>query len=312
MNVTKRLEPLHEVAYGVTYVRAAYLVLFLANCVYATSYVATRSTLDAVPPALLALSRLVIGALILLPVARWFEAPAPPPARSDAWRIVWMGVFGFAGAFALSHWGLSRSTATNGALLIIVEPVSIMLLGPAMLGERLTARDKAGAGLAVVGSLLVVVNGIPGVTHALVPHWRGDVLLILAGAAYASYTLIGRDVLLRRPPLDVTSRSIVWGALAMAPLAALEWLSGARPQPSGAAAAGVLYLGIVITALGYLAWNWALARAEASRAAAFLTVQPVAGALLGVLFLHEPLTAFTVAGGALIVAGLWLTATGQG
>jgi drug/metabolite transporter (DMT)-like permease len=41
-------------------------------------------------------------------------------------------------------------------------------------------------------------------------------------------------------------------------------------------------------------------------------VQPIAGALLGVLFLHEPLTAFTLAGGALVVLGLWLTATGQG
>ena len=74
---------------------------------------------------------------------------------------------------------------------------------------------------------------------------------------------------------------------------------------------GMLYLGVVITAFGYLLWTWGLARAEASRAAVFITVQPVVGALLGVLFLHEPLTAFTVAGGALVVAGLWLTATGQ-
>ena len=292
--------------------RAAYLVLFIANCVYATSYVATRTTLDAVPPALLAMMRLVIGAAILLPVARLLEAPVSPPSRVDARRIVWMGVFGFAGAFALSHWGLARSTATNGALLIIAEPVSIMLLGPAILGERLTGREKAGAGLALLGSLLVVINGIPGITHVLAPHWRGDVLLMLAGVAYGSYTLIGREVLQRRPPLDVTARTIVWGALAMAPLAAAEWMSGARSVVSGAAVTGVLYLGVVITAIGYLAWNWALARAEASRAAIFLTVQPVAGALLGVLFLHEPLTAFTLAGGALLVSGLWLTATGPG
>jgi drug/metabolite transporter (DMT)-like permease len=80
--------------------------------------------------------------------------------------------------------------------------------------------------------------------------------------------------------------------------------------PTGAA--GALYLAVVITALGYLAWNWGLARVEASRAAVFLTVQPIAGALLGVAFLHEPLTGFTLAGGALIVLGLWLTAGGQG
>lgn len=77
-------------------------------------------------------------------------------------------------------------------------------------------------------------------------------------------------------------------------------------------AVGALYLGVVITALGSLVWNWGLAHVEASRAAVFLTVQPIAGALLGVLFLHEPLTVFTAVGGALVVLGLWLTATGQG
>jgi len=292
-------------------VRSAYLVLFGANLVYATSYGATRLVLDEVPPALLALLRLVVGAAILVPAAGVLERSAPPPSRGDAWRIAWMGVFGFAGAFAFAHWGIARSTATNAALLIITEPLSIMLLGPAVLGERLSGREKIGAGLALLGTVLVVVNGIPGVTHALVPHWRGDLLLVLSGVAYGSYSLIGRDVLLRRAPLDVTARSIVWGGAAMVPLAFAEWVGGARPVLTAGGAVGALYLGVVITAFGYLVWNWALARVEASRVAAFITVQPIAGALLGVLFLHEPLTAFTLAGGAFVVAGLWLTATGH-
>ena len=223
-----------------------------------------------------------------------------------------MGVFGFAAAFALGSWGIAHSTATNAALLIIVEPVSIMLLGPAVLGERLTRREKTGAALALAGTSVVVVNGVPGLTHALVPHWRGDLLLVLSGLAYGSYSLIGRDVLLRRGPLDVTARSITWGAVAVAPLAAGEWLAGSRPVMTAGAVIGAVYLGLIITAGGYLLWNWALGRVEASRAAVFITVQPIAGAVLGVLFLHEPLTIFTVAGGGLVVAGLWLTATGPG
>lgn len=292
--------------------RTAYLVLLVTNLVYATSYVATRIVLDDVPPALLALIRLVIGAGILVPLSRLRSRVATPVARGDGWRIVWMGVFGFAGAFAFTHWGIARSTATNAALLIIVEPLAIMLLGPAVLGERLTRREKVGAAVALLGTLVVVVNGIPGVTRALVPHWRGDLLLVLSGLGYASYSLIGRGVLARRDPLDLTARSIVWGAVAMAPLALLEWWDGLRPALTAGGGAGALYLGVVITALGYLAWNWGLARVEASRAAVFLTVQPIAGALLGVLLLHEPLTLFTALGGVLVVLGLWLTATGPG
>jgi drug/metabolite transporter (DMT)-like permease len=223
-----------------------------------------------------------------------------------------MGAVGFAGAFALTNWGLDRSTATNAALLIIVEPLSIMVLGPAVLGERLTRREAAGAALTVLGAVVVVLDGVPGLTRALAPHWRGDLLLVLSGVAYGSYTLIGRDVLLRLSPLTVTARSIVWGAAVMVPVAAGEWAGGRRHTLGAGAVAGGLYLAVVITALGYLLWNWALARVAAPQAAVFITVQPVAGALLGVALLGEPLTAFTVAGGTLIVIGLWLTVSGGG
>jgi drug/metabolite transporter (DMT)-like permease len=291
-------------------VRPADLVLLLANLVYATSYVVTRVALDHVPPALLALGRLAIAAAVLWPVVRALEASAPAPSYRDAWRIVAMGAVGFAGAFACSHWGLARSTATNAALLIIVEPVSIMLLSPALLGERLRGREAAGAAVALVGVVLVVLNGVPGVTHALAPQWRGDLLLVLAGVAYGAYTLIGRHVLARHSPLVVTARSIAWGAVVMLPLAVAEWLGGAWPAPNVAAIAGLLYLAVVITALGYLVWNWALARVSAPRASVFLTVQPIGGAVLGVVLLGEPLTAFTMVGGVLIVLGLWVTVAG--
>jgi drug/metabolite transporter (DMT)-like permease len=293
-------------------VRSAYALLFAANLVYATSYVVTRLTLESVPPALLAFARLAIGAAVLMPVARWVEPDGPRLGRGDTWRIVWMGVVGFAGAAAFGHWGLARSTASNGALLIIVEPVTIMLMGPVLLGERLTRREAVGAALAMLGAVVVVVNGIPGVTHAMAPHWRGDLLLVLSGIGYALYSLIGRDVLARHSATSVTARSILWGAIAMAPLVLVEWQVGYRPSLGPGVLAGVLYLGLVITALVTLVWNWALAQTGASRAAIFLTVQPIAGLLLGAALLHEPLTVFTLVGGALIVAGLCLTVTGRG
>jgi drug/metabolite transporter (DMT)-like permease len=290
---------------------AAELLLLVANVVYATSYAATRLTLDAVPPATLALLRAAIGWALLQPVGRGSGGTAAL-SRGDRTRVRWMGVVGFAGAFALFHWGLERSTATNAALLIVVEPLSTILLSPLLLGERLSRREGLGAALAVAGAVLVVLNGIPGVTLAIAPHWQGDLLLVLSGVAYASYTLIGREVLARHRAMPVTAQSMGWGAIAMLPLAAAEWLAGARPTWTRPAVLGVLYLAIVITALGYLAWNYALERVPAPRAATFLNVQPLAGAVLGAWWLGEPVTAFTAAGAALIVAGLTLSVTHGG
>ena len=282
-------------------------VLVAANLVYATSSVVTRLTLDDVPPAMLAFVRCLLGGAVLVPLA----VPALRSGRIggvDHWRIAAMGVLGFSAAFALYHWGLLRSTATNAALLIIVEPLAIMALSPLMLGERLRAREVVGAALALAGTMLVVLDGVPGVTMRLAPHWRGDLLLIASGLGYAAYSLIGRDVLRRHPSTPVTTLSIAWGAAALAPLAVLEWGAGARPVWTGAGVLGVLYLALVITALAYLVWNWALERVSAPRAAIFLTVQPIMGAVLGVVLLGDPFSAFTAVGGALIVGGLVLTA----
>jgi drug/metabolite transporter (DMT)-like permease len=280
----------------------AELVMLGANVVYGTSYVVARVTLEDIPPAMLAFSRLVLGALALALFSR--GQPTASQSGADRRAIAWMGILGFAGAYACSNWGIAHSTATNAALLITVEPISMILLSPWYLGERLSRRGAIGAILTIVGAAVLVVNGIPGVTEKLVPHWAGDLVLVVAGVAYASYSLLGRRVLERHAALGVTIRSLVWGAAALLPLAGLEWVSGARPVWTVTAVWGTLYLAVVITALGYVVWNWALARVPAPRAAIFLNVQPIVGALLGAVVLGEAITVFTLAGGVLVIAGL--------
>lgn len=284
----------------------AYLVFLVANAVYGTSYVATRIVLHDVGPATLAVARLAIGAAILVPLALARGPVRHPLSRADRWSVFWMGVLGFAAAFGFANWGIALSTATNAALLITVEPISLILLSPVFLGERLGRRELLGALLAFVGATLIVLNGLPGLSVSLAPRWRGDILLVLSGLSYAAYSLIGRGVLARHPALPVTSWSILWGLAAMLPLGAQEWLGGHRPVWSASAVWGTLYLAVVVTALGYLVWNYVLERVEAPRLAVFINVQPVVGALLGVWWLREPLTAFTVTGGLLVLLGLHL------
>jgi drug/metabolite transporter (DMT)-like permease len=287
-------------------VPTAYLVLLVANAIYGTSYVATRIVLHDVGPATLAVARLALGAMVIVPLAFLQGARDRRLSRADRWNVFWMGVLGFAAAFGFANWGMARSTATNAALLITVEPISLILLSPVFLGERLTRRELVGAVLTLVGAVCVVLNGLPGLSVTFAPHWRGDILLVLSGLSYAAYSLIGRGVLARHAALPVTAWSIVWGLVAMLPFGALEWLDGHRPVWTPVAIWGTVYLAIAVTALGYLVWNYALERVEAPRLALFVNVQPVVGALLGVWWLREPLTVFTVIGGLLVLLGLHL------
>ena len=286
-----------------------YVILLAANLVFATGYAVSRIVLADVGPATLGLARVLIGGAPLLAWAAWHGRSAPRRRWTvgDRIRVAFMGVVGFALAFALGNWGLAHSTASNAALLITVEPTTLLVLAPLLLGERLSGRETLGAVLTLLGAVVVVVDGVPGLTRSLMPHWRDDLLLILSGVAYAAYSLLGQGVLTRHPVARVTAHSVVWGAVSIAPLAAHEWHAGPPPAWTATAVVGTLYLGVVITALGYAVWNWCLERVGAARVAAFVNVQPLAGALLGVWWLHEPLTPFLVGGGLLIVAGLHLT-----
>jgi drug/metabolite transporter (DMT)-like permease len=278
-------------------------VLILDNLIYATSYAALRLTLPDMPPATLALARLAIGGLVLLPFIRKSPQEAPLTGK-DGGLIAAMGIIGFGAALWLGNLGIAASTATNASLLIVVEPIALMLLGPLLLDEKLLPQECVGAGVALVGSIFVVINGIPGATVRLAPHWKGDFLLILSGLSYAAYSLFGRGVLGRISPQRVTTLSIFWGAASMLPFAMHEWTHGQRPLWTTTAVVGTLYLAVVVTALSFFMWNWALKRVESSRAAIFINIQPAAGALIGIFLLGERPTLFTLLGGALIVGGL--------
>jgi len=85
-------------------VPTAYLVFLLANAVYGTSYVATRIVLEhGVGPATLAVTRLVIGAAMLAPLALARRPADNRLSGRDRWRVGWMGVLGFATAFAFAN-----------------------------------------------------------------------------------------------------------------------------------------------------------------------------------------------------------------
>jgi drug/metabolite transporter (DMT)-like permease len=288
------------------------LVLLAANAVYGTSYVAIRLAVDGVGPTTLAFLRLLIAGAILVPVYLAARGTASDtPQRTDRRTFFWMGFVGFTLALALSHWGLAWSTATNAALLVATEPVALVALSPIVLGERLTVREGWGTALAVLGATIVVLNGVPDLTVAVAPHWRGDLLLLLSGVCFAAYSLLGRPVLARHRSVTVTTWSFVWGLVTTAPLAALEWHVARPPVWTPLGVAAVLYLGVVITGLGYLVWNWALERVSAARAAIFLNLQPLVGTLLGVAWLGDLFTGFTAGGGILIIAGLCLALTGR-
>src|SRR5204863_7312196 len=92
----------------------------------------------------------------------------------------------------------------------------------------------------------------------------------------------------------------------LAPLWAIEMAAGAAVAPSPAAIGGILYVGIFATVLAYIAWNRGVALVGPARAAAFMYLMLVYTPLLSIALLGEEVHGFHLAGGALIIAGIYL------
>jgi DME family drug/metabolite transporter len=130
----------------------------------------------------------------------------------------------------------------------------------------------------------------------------GVALAIVAGAAYATYTLAAKRLLAAgHAPETVMAAAFGLGALALAPVLAVTG-AGWVLHPGGAALA--LFLGSVPTAVAYLLFARGLQRLTAAETATLTLAEPLTATLLGVVVLSERLTVPAACGAALVLAGL--------
>jgi drug/metabolite transporter (DMT)-like permease len=281
-------------------------VAIVANLVGGTSYVLAKVALGGMPETTLVVVRTAIALVVLLPLAGAGTRALLRARGQDRRLLLVMGIVGYALPLVLGNHGLRRSTATNAALLIGTEPIAVVVLSALMLGERLSRARLVALGLGLAGATVLVAGGVPFLGVRYAPHVVGDLLLVAHGIAWGVYTVAGKRLLERHDALGVSAASLLVALPALAPLAAVEaaafdW-DPARLWPAlGAAAA----LGLVVSAGMTLLWNTALRDLEASRLAGFIVLQPLAGLVLGVVALGEPLTAASLGGGLLILFGVW-------
>jgi drug/metabolite transporter (DMT)-like permease len=283
------------------------LLLVTANAVWGSSYVVAKVAMEELPPSLLAALRYTIAAIVLWLVVAARRTPLPP--RSDATRLLLLGLFAVAGNGLLGYWGISLTTATDAALLIVGEVLFTMLLAVAVARERLTRPRGMGLVVGGVGVVVLVLGAASGASPTAPARPIGD-LLILAGLALeAAYTVLGMRLTWRCDALVVLTLSITGSCLVWVPLLGLAVTRREVLHPLHAETyAGVLYLALVTSAACYFIWFAVVGRAGATIAAISLLAQPVVGAVLGIALLGDPVTPSTVIGGCCVLVSLGLAA----
>jgi drug/metabolite transporter (DMT)-like permease len=275
------------------------LCLFAAAAIWGGMYVVSKAVLAYIPPLTLLALRLAIGGLVLLAVIRALGMSWP--GRADRGEMALLGFVGFGVSLAAQFIGTHLSTAAHGAVLTSVTPAFILVFAAVWLGERLTARTAAAVAVATAGALLVIEQ--PGGFALEARTFWGDILLLAAGVSWALYTVLSRRAAHRHPPAVTTAAATLWGLLFLLPWLPLELRDWTWAPLPAAVWWGVLYLGVVSTALAFWLWNTGFTLMQAGTASLFFFAQPLVGAVLGWLLLGERLGSRFLAGSLILIAG---------
>jgi drug/metabolite transporter (DMT)-like permease len=210
-------------------------------------------------------------------------------------------VTGVALTFLFLNQGLAQTTAANASLLQGSSSVIVLLLAALFLGEELGALRVSGVGMAMGGVAVMTLTG----GGVLAVPQVGDALVLAGAACFAAFVVLGRRSFAEHGMLPVLTGMVLWG-LVVLPAAMLELRVVARPVLGLHEVELVLYLGVGCSALTYGLWGYALRHLEASQAGVFENVTPVIGVAAALLVLGERPTIWHLAGGGLVVAGVWL------
>lgn len=272
--------------------RLAYAAIATAAVLWGASFLLGKLALAEVPPSYLILYRFVLASAVMLPFVRWSRLAW---SRPTVWLVLACALVAGPLMFLVQFEGLSRTTASSAALLVAAAPPMLALAAAFFDGERPTRLAWTAIGLATVGAVLLV--GRPGPGRTLL----GDALVFVSMIAAVGWTLLARRLSRRIGALAATALQFAAGAVILVPIA---WaLEGPPPLAlTGGTWASVLALGLACTAVTFGLWNWGLLHVEAARGGVLGNLEPLIGAVLGVVFLGDVLGPFSLAGGALLLA----------
>lgn len=286
--------------------RAAFGALVLANVCWAGTYAIGKIALTEISPIELNVLRFFIAALLLAPVLIHYRRQIPRDRRT-LFLLAQLTLLGFVLNKALEYIGLALSTASDVALLIATESIFTGLLSWAFLRERVTRSGVAALVIGLCGVYLIVERGLtPNLGNGDTTRIVGDLLVVLSLLLEAAYTVRGKTTLTTLPPLLFTALTITGSLFFWAPAGVIAVAREGLPHLSAGGWLSVVYLAAITTVLSYWLWFRGLSVVDASAAAPILFIQPLLGAALAIVILHDALTLATIAGAVCIIASLLL------
>lgn len=277
--------------------------LVAATVFWAGNFVVGRAIRGEIEPLALNFWRWLIAALVLAPFAWKGLAAQWPVIRRNKAYVTALGITGLAVPHTCSYFALQTTTPVNALLLLILMPVVVALGARLFLGQAMRLVQWAGIAVSLLGAASLLVRWDWAVVTNL--HLNpGDLWMLPAVFASSAHML-----LLKKTPAGVTQGPLLLASMAAALLAMAPFAAWMGPR-SLLAVTGVwpaaLYVGVFASAAAFWLWNRGVVHVGPERAAPFTYMMPVYASVLTVMFMGEGVQAYQLAGGSVVLAGLWM------
>jgi len=261
--------------------------------------VVSKVVLNVIPPFTLLSLRLILGAVTLGMIVP-FQGKRTFTKKNFRESFL-VGIVGYGISLGFQFVGTKLSTASNGALVTSTTPAFVLLFAPYLLGEKTTARRVISLVIASLGVIAVIDPRTADLASSV---FLGNLSLLAAALTWALYSVLVRKV---SPNADLLTSSMVMlsaGVPTSLLFGAFEISGRAIGVITPGIIMGILFLGIISTALAMYLWNYAFAQLPAAVASLTFFAQPVVGTFLGWFFLGEKITPLFLTGGVLIGIGI--------
>ena len=278
-----------------------FISIIIVMLIWGSSFSITKTVVMEVRPFVFASLRHLMACAVLLPfyLRRRQKIKQQLPYK----KLVLMGMAGITIYYGFFNFAMLYIPASSGALIEGLIPVAIAIPATIILKEHLPAKSIVGIILCVTGVILVGFVGAPkGAPHVLL----GSGLMLLAVCCWSAYTLLSRSIK-ETDTLIATSVSTFIGTGLLLPVAAVDVYYHGMPEISLRAWACMAYLAVFASALAYFLYNRALESLPAAQVGNFLNLNPVIGAVIAMIFLKDTFTGWQMAGGVLVLSGIWLS-----
>ena len=275
-------------------------LLVALSAIWGSSFLFIKVGVEELEPAVVVCGRLVVGALVLVPVV--IARGGVSGLRAMLVPIAVLGALNNALPYWLLSFAETRIDSGLAAVIQAAAPIFTVLLAIRIdPSQRVTGLRLVGVALGFVGVALLV-----GVQEG--GELLGAVAVVGTALCYAVSVLYAGRAIRSFSPLDVSIGQLSVGALLTLPAALLQWPA---ETPSAKVVGAVLVLGVLGTGVAYLLYFALIVRAGASRAILVTYLVPAFALVYGSLILDEPVTASALAGLALILGGTTLATGGR-